>query len=158
MKYVTGDECRAIDSYIYHSLKWHMLAPQRLKLTWIIHSAEKISMPKLHRVIGRIKQIFFVKELYVGDTSSLRYEPSDLVWLRLEIKQNHRSILKKKKSYISYQFRADVQTYGQRPRYAADNDAAETDVCAKKHQVADASIIRSVRSSSESTSHRRLQR
>jgi len=114
-------------------------------------------MPKLHRVIGRIKQIFFVKELYVGDTSFLRYEPSNLVWLRLETKQNHRSILKKK-CYISYQFRADVQTYGQRPRYTADNDAAETDVCAKKHQVADASIIRSVRSSSESTSHRRLQR
>ena len=42
----------------------------------------------------------------------------------------------KKKSCISYWFRADVQTYGHRPRYAADDDAAQTDVCAKKCQVA----------------------
>jgi hypothetical protein len=34
-------------------------------------------------------------ELYVGDTSFLCYGLSNLVWLRLEIKQNHRSNLKK---------------------------------------------------------------
>jgi hypothetical protein len=31
---------------------------------------------------------------------------------------------------ISYQFRADVETYGHRPQYTAD-DTAETDVCSK---------------------------
>ena len=40
-----------------------------------------------------------------------------------------------KKSCISYQFRADVQTCGHRPRYTVDNDAAENDVCAQKFQV-----------------------
>jgi hypothetical protein len=34
------------------------------------------------------------------------------------------------KKCISYQFRADVQTYGHRPRYTAHSDAAETAVCA----------------------------
>jgi hypothetical protein len=33
-----------------------------------------------------------------------------------------------KKSCISYQFRADVQRYGHRHRFRADNDAAETTV------------------------------
>jgi len=36
---------------------------------------------------------------------------------------------------ISYQFIAAVQTYGHRPGYTADNDAAETDVSAQKCQV-----------------------
>ena len=35
----------------------------------------------------------------------------------------------KNKSCISYQFRADVQTYGHQTRYTADDKAAETDVC-----------------------------
>jgi hypothetical protein len=33
------------------------------------------------------------------------------------------------KSIISYQFWADVRTYGHRPWHTADNDAAETDLC-----------------------------
>ena len=41
----------------------------------------------------------------------------------------------KKKGCIFYQFRADVQTYGHRPRYTAENDAAESDVCSQKYQV-----------------------
>ena len=56
------------------------------------------------------------------------------VWLSLEIKQNHWGV--QKKSCISFQFRADVQTYGHRPQYTPDNSAAETDVCTQKCQVA----------------------
>jgi len=41
----------------------------------------------------------------------------------------------KTKSYISYQFRADVLTYGHRPRYTAENEAAGSDVCVQKCQV-----------------------
>jgi len=37
----------------------------------------------------------------------------------------------KNKGFISYQFRVDVKTYGHRPRYTADNDAAETRVRSK---------------------------
>ena len=36
---------------------------------------------------------------------------------------------------ISYQFTADVQTYGHRPRYTTDKKAAEIDVSAQKCQV-----------------------
>jgi len=71
-------------------------------------------------------------------------------------KQNHLSSLKK--SCISYQFRPDLQTHGHRPQYTADNDAAEIDMSAQICQVAAASTIREMRSSSESTSHRHLQR
>jgi hypothetical protein len=45
------------------------------------------------------KQRFVVKELYVGDASWQRYGPSNWVWLWLEIKQNHWSILKKKVAF-----------------------------------------------------------
>ena len=41
-----------------------------------------------------------------------------------------------KKSCISYQFRADVRTYGHRPRFTADNAAAEAVLCAQKCQIA----------------------
>ena len=54
-----------------------------------------------------------------------------------------------KKSCISYQFRADVQTYGYQPQYMADNDAADTDMCTQKCQVAATSMIKEMRSSSE---------
>jgi hypothetical protein len=40
-----------------------------------------------------------------------------------------------KKSRILYQFRADVQMYGHRHRFTADNDAAETNMCAQKCHV-----------------------
>jgi len=86
-------------------------------------------MPKLSEVIRGIKKRFNVKELYVGDTSFWRYKPSNWVPLRVKIKQNHLRILKKK-SCISYHFRADVQMYSHQPQYTADNNAAETDVCA----------------------------
>ena len=116
--------------------------------------------------MGGPKQIFIVKELYVGDASLKRYGPSDWVWLRLEIKQNHWSMYsereREKKSYISCQFRGDVQTYGHRPRYTAGNDAevwllrSKTSVCCL--MVAAASTIRKMGSFSISTSHRHLQR
>jgi hypothetical protein len=53
------------------------------------------------------------------------------------------------KSCISYQFRADVQTYGYQPHFTADNDAADTDMCTQKCQVAATSTIGEMRSSSE---------
>jgi len=71
--------------------------------------------------------------------------------LTLEIEQNHWSILKN--SCISYQLRANGQTCSCQPPYTVDNNEAETGMCTKKLQVAAASVIREVRSSSESTSH-----
>jgi hypothetical protein len=41
-----------------------------------------------------------------------------------------------KESFVFYQFRADVQTYAHRPRYTADNDAAEIKVRNQKCLVA----------------------
>ena len=41
---------------------------------------------------------FIVKELHVGDASLQHSAPSYWVWLTLEIKQNHWSILKKKRN------------------------------------------------------------
>jgi len=105
-------------------------------------------MSKLCEVIGgRPKQSFVVNKLYVGDASLQCFGPSDWVWLRLEIKQNHWSILKK--SCILYQFRADVQMYSYQPQYTADSDAVDTDMCNQKCQVAATSVIREMRSSSE---------
>jgi len=52
-------------------------------------------------------------------------------------------------SCILYQFRSGVQTYGHRPRYTDDNDAAETGVWTQQCQDA-ASKIGAIRSSSES--------
>jgi len=71
----------------------------------------KYFKPKLCEVIGAPKQRYIVKELYVGDASLQPYGPSKWVWWRLEIKQNHWNILKR--SCISYQFTADVQTMKQ---------------------------------------------
>jgi len=48
----------------------------------------------------------------------------------------------KKKSCISYQFRADVQTYGQRLWYRANKVTQETGVCTQKFQVAAALMHR----------------
>jgi hypothetical protein len=59
--------------------------------------------------------------------------------------QNHLNI--PKKNCISYQFRADIQSYGHRPQYTADNDAAEMAVRAQKSQVAAAPTIWPIRSS-----------
>jgi hypothetical protein len=49
--------------------------------------------------------------------------------MSLEIKENNYSTLEK--SCISYQFRADGQTYDHRTQYTADNEAAKPDVYAK---------------------------
>ena len=100
------------------------------------HRVGKNSVPKFREVIGWTK----TKDLLPRNCmSEMRpFSTTDRhvwVWLRSEIKQNHWSILKNK-SYIAYQFRADVQTHGHRPRYTADNDVAERDVSAQKCQVA----------------------
>ena len=54
------------------------------------------SMPKPRDVMGGPQQRFIVKELYFGAMSLQRYGPSNCVWLRLQIKQNQLSILKRK--------------------------------------------------------------
>ena len=43
---------------------------------------------------------FWISLVYVGDASLQHYRPSNWVWLRLDIKQNHWSILKKKLYFI----------------------------------------------------------
>jgi hypothetical protein len=95
---------------------------------------QKNPMSKLCEVMQVPKQRFIVKELHVRDASLQCYRLSVWVWLRVEIKQNHWSILggerDGKKRCISYQFREDVQGYGHQPRYTTDNDAVKTDVCA----------------------------
>ena len=88
-----------------------------------------LSCPNFVMWQGGPKQRFIFKELDVGAASLRCNGLSNWVWLRLEIKQNHWSILKK--SCISYQFRTDVQTYGHRPQYTTD-DTADGDVCAQK--------------------------
>ena len=115
----------------------------------------KTPCPNFVRWKGGTKQRFTIKELYFGNASLPRYGPSNWVSLRLDIKQKHWSILRK--SCISYQCRADSQTYGHRSRDTSDKDEAEIDVCARKCQVAAASTIRAIRSSSESPSHRNTQ-
>ena len=57
----------------------------------------------------------------------------------------------KKKSCISYQFRADVKTYGHLPRHTSGNDASEIDMCVPNCQVAAASVVCVIQSSTEST-------
>jgi len=46
------------------------------------------------RAGGGPEQRFIVEKLYVGDVSLQRHALSECVWLRLEIKQPHVSILK----------------------------------------------------------------
>ena len=124
----------SIDRYIYHSSKWYILALQSLKLTWIIQSAEKNSMPKLRKVIGRTKTKIFCQRTVCG-----RYVLSALRTVKFGLSKagNQAKPLKysekKKKSSISYQFRADAQMNGHRPRNTGDN---ETDVWAQKRQLA----------------------
>jgi hypothetical protein len=70
----------------------------------------KIPCPDFVRFQKGPKQKFVVKELYVRDVSLKYYGLSNWIWIRLNIKQNHWSILKKKKKrFILYQFRADVK-------------------------------------------------
>jgi hypothetical protein len=83
-------------------------------------------MPKLREVIREPKQRYIVRELYVG------MRPCSATGRQIGSKCGNQKNPRKysAKKCISYQFRADVQTYGHRPRYTADNDVAETDVCA----------------------------
>ena len=76
---------------------------------WLYTVCRKTPYPVFIRWQGGPKQRFIVKELYVGDASCQCYGLSNWVRLRLEIKQNHWSILKK--SCTSHQFRADVHKY-----------------------------------------------
>ena len=89
-------------------------------------SVEELHTPTLWGDRGDQNR-FIGKELYVRDASLQPCWLLNWVWLRLEIKQNHQAIWKKK-----CQFRADVPTHGYRPRYTADNDPAETDMCAQQ--------------------------
>ena len=93
--------------------------------------------------------------LYVGGVSLPSQWLFKWDWLSSELKQNHCYILK---SCITYQFRADGPTWGHRPRYIADDDAGETDLCAQKCQVsACLSLLplsdRTIKSSSVSTDY-----
>ena len=111
----------------------------------------KNSTPKLRGVIGgTITKFHFQATIFFVGPASLQYHgPSKWVWLRMEIKQNHWSILKNK-DVIYYQLRPDFLTYGHGPRYTADADAAVTDVCTQKYQVAVWWLLLPQRSSSES--------
>jgi hypothetical protein len=73
------------------------------------------------------------------------HRPSEQLWLKLEIRQNHLSIVKK--ICILYQIRDDVQTDSSWPRYGKDWRVT------KKCQVGAALMIWAIRSSSESTYH-----
>ena len=113
-----------------------------------IYTVRWNSVTKLCEVIGGgPNKVFFVKELYVRDASLQCFDRqigSDWGW-----KWSKTIEVFWKKSCISYQFRADVQTYSYQPQYMADNDEADTDMCTQKCQVAATSTIREMRSSSE---------
>ena len=121
----------------------------------VLYAVQKNSMHDLREVLGGGD-----KNIYCQWTvwQTVFTEPLNTK-VSLAKVRNQETPLKysEKKSYILYQFRADVQALSHRPRYKAD-DPAETDVCAKKCQVPDASTIREITSSSESTFHRHLQR
>ena len=59
-----------------------------------------LSCPNFVMWQGGPKQRFIFKELDVGDVSLQCNGPSNWVWVRLEIKQNHWSILKKKLYFL----------------------------------------------------------
>jgi hypothetical protein len=112
-------------------------------------------MPSLKKEGGGPKRRFTVKELYVSDASLHCYGLSIWVWLRLEIKHNHYSILTK--CCVSYQFREDVQTCGHWPQYTADSVATKATMSPQKCHIVAAWMIRQMKSSSVSTSYRHLQ-
>jgi hypothetical protein len=105
------------------------------------------SMPKLSDIMGgEPKQRFIVKALYTGEASLWCYG----LKLGLTKVGNQAKPLKyseKIKYFKTIQSRCS--NAWPQPGYTAD-DAAETDVCAKKCQVAAASRIWAIRSSSES--------
>jgi hypothetical protein len=101
-----------------------------------IYRVRKISMPNLREVP---KQGYIVKQLYVGHTGLQHRGPSNWVLLRLEIKQNHWSILKK--VVICYQFRPDVQIYGQWPWNTASARGADLTCALKNARFAASTIL-----------------
>ena len=105
---------------------------------------------------GGPKQRFTVEELYVSDALLHCYVPSIWVWLRLEIKCNHWSILTK--CCVLYHIREDVQACDHAPWYTADSVAAETALSTQKCHIVAGSKIREMKSPSVSASHRHLQR
>ena len=112
--------------------------------------ALKNSTPILREAVGgTIAKFHCQATIFFVAPASLQNHGPKWVWLRLEIKQNHRSILKNK-DVIYYQLRPDLQTYGHGPRYTADADAAVIDVCAQKYQVAAWWLLLPQRFSSES--------
>ena len=96
----------------------------------------KNSMAKLHEVIRGDQNKDLLSSNYIYRRCVLAALRT--IKLGLTMVGNQAKPLKysKKKNCISYQFRADVQTCGHRPRYTADNDAAQTDVCTPKCQFA----------------------
>jgi hypothetical protein len=87
-------------------------------------------MPKLCEVIGGTKTKF-----YFQGTICRKCMLAVLWTVRLgvtKVGNQAKPLMYSEKSCISYQFRADVQTYGYQPQYMADNDAADTDMCSQK--------------------------
>ena len=121
----------------------------------------KAPYPNFARWQWQPTQRFSVGEPHDADAFLQRYGPSNWVSLSLEIEQNHWIILKR--SCISHLLRADVQAYGHRPRYTARRRrSGDWRVCSKIPgcclMVTAASTITEVRSTTESTSYRHLQR
>jgi len=113
-------------------------------------------MPKLREVIGGA-----TIKIYFEGTVCRRWVLAALQTVKLglnKVGNQAKSLKYSGKSCISYQFIAYVQIHGHRPRYTANNEAAENDVCVLKCQVAAASAIREMRSSSESTFNPHQQR
>jgi hypothetical protein len=121
------------------------------KIYGLKHIALKNSTPILREAVGgTIAQFHCQATIFFVAPASLQYHgPSKWVWLTLEIKHNHWSILKNK-DVIYYQLRPDLQTYGHGPRYTADTDAAVIDVCTQKYQLAAWWLLLPQRTSSES--------
>jgi len=81
--------------------------------------------------MGGPKQIFIVKELYYVCRKCVLAALRTVKFGLTKFGNQAKPQTFLKKSCISYQFRADVQTYGHRPGYAANGDASEIDVCPK---------------------------
>jgi hypothetical protein len=119
---------------------------------WWIFSIQGVEILHTQTFWGdrRDQTKLYCEATYVRRASLQSHGQSKWVCLGLEIKQNHWRILGKK-SYVLYQFRADVQAHGHPPWYTANDNAAEIDMCPQKCQVAATSTIRAIRSSSKLT-------
>jgi len=124
----------------------------------LIYREWQNSMPKLCEMMGGIKT-----NIYCQGTIRRRCVFAVLwtikFWLRLEIKQNHFSILKKVLFCTNLE---QMFKYGHWPWYVSNSDTPETDLYAQNMlgcclMVASASVIREMRSSWESRYHHHLQ-